>query len=67
MKFNVIKVNAFTDSLDGGNPAGVVLNAPDLTDDEMKQVSRELDVSETSFVFQSQKGTPSYAFLQNLP
>lgn len=48
-----MKVNAFTESLKGGNPAGVVLDSPDLTDEQMKHISKELAVSETAFVFPS--------------
>ena len=55
MKINVKKVNAFTESLEGGNPAGVVLDLPDLTDEQMKHVSRVLSVSETAFIFPSRK------------
>ena len=55
MKINVKKVNAFTESLEGGNPAGVVLDSPDLTDEQMKHVSKALSVSETAFVFPSKK------------
>ena len=55
MKINVRKVNAFTESLEGGNPAGVVLDSPDLTDEQMKHVSKVLSVSETAFVFPSKK------------
>ena len=55
MKINVKKVNAFTESLEGGNPAGVVLDLPDLTDEQMKHASRVLSVSETAFVFPSRK------------
>jgi len=55
MKVYVKKVNAFTESLEGGNPAGVVLNSPNLTDDQMAFVSKQLKVSETAFVFPSQK------------
>ncbi len=55
MKINVKKVNAFTESLEGGNPAGVVLDSPDLTDEQMKYISKELVVSETAFVFPSKK------------
>jgi len=50
---HVMKVNAFTESLKGGNPAGVVLDSPDLTDEQMKHISKELAVSETAFVFPS--------------
>jgi len=49
----VMKVNAFTESLGGGNPAGVVLDSSDLIDEQMKRISKELGVSETAFVFPS--------------
>ena len=55
MKIIVNKSNAFTESLEGGNPAGVVLDSPDLIDEQMKHVSKELSVSETAFVFPSEK------------
>jgi len=55
MKIKVKKVNAFTDSVDGGNPAGVLLNSPDLTDKQMAYISKMLKVSETAFVFPSTK------------
>jgi PhzF family phenazine biosynthesis protein len=55
MKIIVKKVNAFSDSINGGNPAGVLLNAPDLTDKQMAYVSKQLKVSETAFVFPSDK------------
>ncbi len=55
MKVIAKKVNAFTDSLEGGNPAGVVLNSPDLTDKQMSYITKQLKVSETAFVFPSNK------------
>jgi PhzF family phenazine biosynthesis protein len=51
----VRKVNAFTDNIFEGNPAGVVLNSPKLSDKQMAFVSRKLAVSETAFVFPSKK------------
>ena len=55
MKIKVKKVNAFTDSPKGGNPAGVLLDSPDLSDKHMANISKELQVSETAFVFPSDK------------
>ena len=55
MKIKVKRVNAFTDSLNGGNPAGVVLSSPDLSDKQMAHISKILNVSETAFVFPSSK------------
>ena len=53
MKVTAKIVNAFTDSIDGGNPAGVVLNSPELTDKQMANITKQLNVSETAFVFPS--------------
>lgn len=55
MKIKVKKVNAFTDSLYAGNPAGVVLDAPSLSDEQMAYISKTLKVSETAFVYPSKK------------
>jgi PhzF family phenazine biosynthesis protein len=51
----VKRVNAFTDSIDGGNPAGVLLESPDLSDQQMAKITKQLAVSETAFVFSSYK------------
>ena len=55
MKIKVLKVNAFTDKLDGGNPAGVLLNSPDLSEKQMTFITKKLKVSETAFIFPSEK------------
>jgi len=55
MRMLVKRVNAFTEVLDGGNPAGVVVHPPPLTESQMKLVSKLLNVSETAFVFPSEK------------
>ena len=60
---NVLKVNAFTSTKTGGNPAGVALDPPkDLSEDQMKYVSKELKVSETAFVYPSQVATYKLRF-----
>jgi len=53
MKIKVKKVNAFTDSVNGGNPAGVLLNSPIISDKQMAYITKTLKVSETAFVFPS--------------
>ena len=53
MKVKIKKINAFTDSISAGNPAGVVLNSPILTNSQMKLISKILNVSETAFIFPS--------------
>jgi PhzF family phenazine biosynthesis protein len=45
------QVDAFTRNRFSGNPAGVVLNADGLRDDEMQLVAREFNHSETAFLF----------------
>lgn len=49
----VIKVNAFTTDLSGGNPAGVCLKSKGLTQQQMKTITKTLNVSETAFIFPS--------------
>jgi PhzF family phenazine biosynthesis protein len=51
----VRKVLSFSDKSSGGNPAGVVLDSPDLSDSQMKGISSQLKVSETAFLFPSKK------------
>lgn len=50
MEIKVYVVNAFSDKLLGGNPAGIVLGAEKLTDEQMKNIAREINLSETAFV-----------------
>ena len=44
-----LRYAAFTDSPEGGNPAGVVLDATGMTDADMLAVAAELGYSETAF------------------
>lgn len=46
-------VNGFTLEGKGGNPAGVVLDADGLTDDDMLQAAQAIGLSETAFVSRS--------------
>lgn len=46
----VFQVDAFTQTLFTGNPAGVVLGAEVLSDDEMLAIARELNNGDTAFV-----------------
>lgn len=50
----VYLLNAFAKVEGGGNPAGVVLEADDLTDHEMLNIAREVGFSETAFVSSSE-------------
>lgn len=53
MKVKVYTINAFGKSDDGGNPAGVVLNADHLSEQQMKLIAKKVGFSETSFVMNS--------------
>lgn len=50
MNIDVVLVNAFTSDGKGGNPAGVVLNADQLSDAQKLQVAQTVGYSETAFV-----------------
>ncbi|SDO49619.1 phenazine biosynthesis protein PhzF family [Nakamurella panacisegetis] len=41
---------AFSTTPDGGNPAGVVLDAGDLTDDQMQHIAADIGYAETAFL-----------------
>lgn len=56
-KVHVHQVDTFTNERFGGNPAGVVLDADDLDEMTMRKIARELNLSETSFVLPSKKGS----------
>ena len=46
----VILVNSFTESGKGGNPAGVVFNADELSDVQKLKIAQAVGFSETAFV-----------------
>lgn len=50
----VYVVNGFTKDGQGGNPAGVVLDADNLSADQMQLVAKKMGLSETAFVSQSE-------------
>lgn len=49
-RIEACKVDAFTTTALAGNAAGVVTDAATLTDREMQQIAREMNVSETAFL-----------------
>jgi PhzF family phenazine biosynthesis protein len=49
--YTLYQLDAFTKHRFTGNPAGVVLNADGLTELQMQQIARELNHSETAFLF----------------
>src|SRR4051812_24943663 len=46
----ILHYTAFTDTPDGGNPAGVVLDASQLSAAEMQQIAADVGYSESAFV-----------------
>jgi len=46
----ILRYSAFTTDPDGGNPAGVVLDARGLGDDAMQRIAAEVGYSETAFL-----------------
>jgi PhzF family phenazine biosynthesis protein len=52
----VLHYTAFSDSPEGGNPAGVVLDAGGLDDDAMRAIAAEVGYSETAFLLPEDGG-----------
>lgn len=46
----ILRYAAFASSADGGNPAGVVLDARDLSPETMQRIAAEVDYAETAFL-----------------
>ncbi|OCA73508.1 PhzF family isomerase [Chryseobacterium arthrosphaerae] len=57
----VHQIDSFTKEKFKGNPAGVVLNAEHLTDEEMQLIARELNNSETAFIKGSDSDNYEYS------
>lgn len=54
----VYQIDSFTKEKFKGNPAGVVLDAENLTAEEMQLIARELNNSETAFVLKPEQYAP---------
>ena len=52
-KVEVQILNAFVDNEKGGNPAGVVLNADNLSNEQKLKIAANIGLSETAFVSKS--------------
>jgi len=52
-KLITYQIDSFTKEQFKGNPAGVVVNADGLSDEQMQLIARELNNSETAFMFSS--------------
>jgi len=51
--YKLYQIDSFTKEKLTGNPAGVITNADGLTEYEMQKIARELNNSETAFIFSS--------------
>ncbi|MCI6033082.1 MAG: PhzF family phenazine biosynthesis protein [Fusobacterium varium] len=51
--YKVYQIDSFSDKKFLGNPAGVVYNADGLNEVDMQRIARELNNSETAFIFSS--------------
>jgi trans-2,3-dihydro-3-hydroxyanthranilate isomerase len=56
MKYRYYTCDVFTETRFGGNPLAVLPNAAGLSDQQMSQIAREFNYSETTFVFPPEKG-----------
>ncbi len=54
-KYNFYQLDVFTKKAFGGNPLAVFPEAKGLSDEEMQQIAREMNLSETVFVLPSDK------------
>jgi PhzF family phenazine biosynthesis protein len=54
MKIKVFQVNSFAKTVQGGNAAGVVLDADGLKERDMKKIAKIIGYSETAFVSKSE-------------
>ncbi|MCR4690541.1 MAG: PhzF family isomerase [Lachnospiraceae bacterium] len=52
--YRLYQIDSFTRECFHGNPAGVVPNADGLTEEQMQRIAREMNNSETAFIFQSE-------------
>ena len=57
---SVLRYSAFSSSPEGGNPAGVVLDAGELTDGEMLAIAKHVGYSETAFLIGGNDGERTY-------
>jgi PhzF family phenazine biosynthesis protein len=55
--YQIYQIDSFTKERLTGNPAGVVTNADGLSDQQMQKIARELNNSETAFIFNSKDDT----------
>ncbi len=62
MEVNIYQVDAFSTKPFGGNPAGVVPDARELSDIDMQNIAKEMNLSETAFIFPIDKNNYKVRF-----
>ena len=55
--YRVYQIDSFTKERLAGNPAGVITNADGLSERQMQKIARELNNSETAFIFKPENST----------
>lgn len=60
MRKVIYQVDAFSDIPFGGNPAGVVPNAEGLNDNQMLKIAKDMNLSETAFIFPLEHNEADY-------
>lgn len=53
--YKIHHIDSFTNKLFGGNPTVTVLNADSLSEEEMRKIANEMNLSETGFILSSNK------------
>ena len=62
MGIEILRYTAFADHPQGGNPAGIVLDAGGLDDAEMQRIAAEIDFAETAFITGEADGVRTVRF-----
>ncbi|MEQ8765978.1 MAG: PhzF family phenazine biosynthesis protein [Planctomycetota bacterium] len=62
MRLEIVQYDSFTDRAFSGNPAAVVCDADGLEEDAMLAIAREMNLSETAFVFQAEEPGVDFRF-----
>lgn len=65
METSAILIKAFTKDKEQGNPAGVILNADNLTDGDMVAIAKDLGFSESAFVQTSERADYKVRFFSS--
>ena len=66
MQVNIYQVDVFSTKLFGGNPAGVVPDARELSQEDMQNIAREMNLSETAFIMPIDKNNYKVRFFTPL-